>query len=225
VDEGVPEVVVAVPDNEVILLLVQLYARLRTASRWTPRHVAGFALQVLVHLEVQGVLLAIPLPSHALVGAHFFLRVVVIAVLSAKLLALGGSHWFAGLTAGRIALLPVGIDRLLIGWLLHDPDGFVVVKVPWFLVGVLRNFGRLFAGDGIVVFSFDVAFGSIVCLFIGPAQGEGAGSSGGLHDLFVGLSVKISVVCDVLVEHLQGKIMFKFSMTYLISATDSLQEK
>ena len=67
-----------------------------------------------------------------------------------------------------------------------------IVRLLIFLIILLRLFSYF-------------SFWSIVCFFIRPRKADGAGSSGGLNDSFIGFAIKIRVICNVFVEHVFSK--------------------
>lgn len=102
-----------------------------------------------------------------------------------------------------IAVLPLRwIVRVLIDVLiLHNPNGFIVVEVGWFLGGSLCGPLRGVVVGGVVVFFSDGAFGAVVYRVVVPGEREGSGTSWGLDNLFVSFAVEVSVIGYVLVEH------------------------
>lgn len=102
-----------------------------------------------------------------------------------------------------------GFVGFVVGSVLHYSDRFVVVEGGLLLFSSAVLSGRWFVVF-VVVFFLDVSFWSVVCFFVGPADGEVTGSSRGLYDFLVGFAIEIGVVCYVFVQHISELLVVKY---------------
>ena len=147
--------------------------------RWLRK--AILSLAVFLHLDVQRIVLI----DCLLFLLSVVLGNVVVAVLSTIVFA-------------RLLHAVCFLPWVTLRFFLHNSNGLIVVEDSLLLVIL----GIVVCGFfGVVTLFFICPFWPIISFFVAPADGEGTGTPGSLHDLLVCLAVEVGIVCHVFVQH------------------------